>query len=120
MCIRDRLQEEGHLLYGVVAVEKASCKKGTYQVLHIAEVTDPGQTWPDQLQDKVMTSAEHAWKMTLGKKCKDDKASLTLQLPDAPFSDKKAFKAWAEETIKALKTEDVAKTTEKDQHPIAL
>ena len=114
------LQEEGHLLYGVVAIEKAACKKGTYQVLHIAEVTDPGQTWPDQLQDKVQTSAEHAWKMTLCKKCKDDKASLTLKFPDAPFADEKAFKAWVEETVKALKTEDVAKTTEKDHEPIAL
>jgi hypothetical protein len=116
----DLLQEDGSLLYGVVAVERATCKKGLiYQYAHVAKVTDPGQTWPDQLDDKVMTSVEHAWKMGLKKKCGEDWA-ITLKLPSAPFQDEKAYQAWVEETLKGLAAEDVKKTTEKDQDQIDL
>jgi hypothetical protein len=117
----DLLQEDGTLLYGVVGVERAECKKGTYQMLHMARVSDPGQTWPDQLDDKVKTSAEHAWKMVLGSKCKDDKPTLTLKLPSAPFQDEAAYKAWIEETVEALQTEEgVVKTSDRKEERIEL
>ncbi len=56
------LQKEGGLLYGAVVVEDATCKNGKHeQVVHTAEVEDPGQTWPDQLREKVNESVRHGW-----------------------------------------------------------
>ena len=59
---KDVQQSDGSLLYGAVVFENATCKnEKVAQRYHVAEALDPGQTWPDQLEDKVRTSVDLNW-----------------------------------------------------------
>ncbi|MDP6934929.1 MAG: hypothetical protein QGG40_18555, partial [Myxococcota bacterium] len=56
------LRDDGTVLWGTVATETVTCKNGKVnQYVHVAEVTDPGQTWPDQLEEKVDVAVTHQW-----------------------------------------------------------
>lgn len=92
---RDLRQESGGLLWGVVLVETASCKKGTqtWRRIHSSLVEGMGNTWPDQLEEKVVTSATGAWDLSLGEKCKVD-GELKWVVPTEPFADEAAYQAW--------------------------
>ena len=114
------VQSDDVLLYGVVVVETATCKNGkAQQFLHVAEVSDPGQTWPDQLADAVGATIKQQWKLNLAERCKGEGTTET-KLPSAPFADKAAFKAWVDDQFKAVKREDVKKQIRKDYDRIAL
>jgi len=114
------LQSGDVLLYGVLAIETATCKNGkVQQYVHVAVVTDPGQTWPDQLEEKVSTSIQHAWKLNLAERCKGE-GTTVLKLPDAPFVDEGAHKEWVDDEIKKATHEDLKKPIRKDHDPIAL
>ena len=116
----DLLQEDNSLLYGVVAVETVSCKNGKVkQQVHVAEVTDPGQTWPDQLEDKVNTVIRHHWKLNLAQRCGGE-GEPKLHLPTTPFKDEAEFKVWVTAQIKEAKHTDVKKPSRKNYDPIEL
>jgi hypothetical protein len=114
-------QPDGGLLWGVVAVESAPCKKGsqTWRRVHHAQVTDPGRTWPDQLQDKVQAAAATAWQPSLGAKCKAE-ATITWTLPAEPFADEAAFGAWRDEQLKEIDKTTVDKSWTLAWDPLAL
>jgi hypothetical protein len=114
------LQDDGTLLYGVVAVETASCKNGkVQQYAHIAEVADQGQTWPDQLEEKLSTVLEHSWKMNLAERCKGE-GEAKLYVPSAPFENRGAFNDWVADQLKAAKKAEVKKIIRKDHDKLAL
>jgi len=118
---REVRQDDGHLIWGVVLVESASCKKGTqtWRRVHTAMVDEHGQTWPDQLQDKVQTSVETGWELSLGAKCKTEE-SLSWNLPSEPFADTAAYKTWRDGIIGGLDSSEVAKSWQLDHDPLSL
>lgn len=99
MRYRSLLQPEGGLLYGVVAVEKATCKKGDTRVeVHTAEVKDTGHTWPDQLLERVDPAARAVFDLDLAANCKGTSV-ITFTVPEAPFKDAAAYKSWSDKTV---------------------
>jgi len=117
---KDRLSDDQTLLYGTVAFENAVCKNGkSVQRYHVAEVVDPGQTWPDQLQDKVRSNAELLWTLNLAERCKGEGEVLYFT-PDAPFIDADAFKKWTKATIQDQIKPEAKKATRVDEEPIGL
>ncbi len=118
---RDVRQEGDGLLWGVVVVESASCKKGTqtWRRVHSALVEGSGNTWPDQLEAKVEASASTAWTFDLGDKCKTD-ADLQWIVPAEPFADEAAFQAWRKEQRKDLELKPVDKSWDADHEPVII
>ena len=117
---KDVLQEDGSLFYGAVVVEDAVCKNGkSQQRYHVAEAIDPGQTWPDQLEEKVKTAIELAWTLNLAARCKGE-GSVSYHTPEAPFADKAAMKLWVKEVVRKVANAEVKKTVRVDQDPLAL
>ena len=99
MRYRSVLQAEGGLLYGVVAVEKATCKKGDIRVeIHTAEVNDTGHTWPDQLLERVDPAARAAFDLDLAANCKGTSV-ISFVVPEAPFKDIAAYKSWSDKAV---------------------
>ncbi len=98
---KDVAQEDGRILWGTVVVENATCKKDKKQQrVHSAAVTDPGQTWPDQLEEKVDASVRVGFDLDLGEKCRGT-SEIKVIVPNAPFADEKALKGWIDETVEA-------------------
>lgn len=88
------LLQDGKLLYGVVAVETATCKKGDQRVtLHAAPVWDAGHSWPDQVAERVKPNAEALFKPDLAETCKGT-GKVDYIVPDAPFADMAAYNTW--------------------------
>ena len=117
---KDVLQEDGSLLYGTVVMENAVCKNGkSQQRFHVAEATDPGQTWPDQLKEKVQTTVELSWTLNLAERCKGE-GETTFHTPDAPFADKAALKLWVQRTVAKNANPEVKKMVRVDEEPIGL
>ncbi|RME23483.1 MAG: hypothetical protein D6798_13440 [Deltaproteobacteria bacterium] len=118
---RDRRQEDGGLLWGVVVVESAPCKKGTqtWRRVHSALVQGTGNTWPDQLQEKVEASATTTWTFDLGDKCRSE-SELKWIVPAEPFADEAAFEAWREEQRKDLKLQPADKSWDTEHEPLII
>lgn len=112
---------DGQLLWGTVAVETATCKNGKVKRrVHVAQVTDPGQTWPDQLEDKVTASIKVGWELDLAQRCKGTE-DLKVIVPPEPFADSTAFKTWAEGQVKRFQNDGKVKRTPRVDHdPIKL
>jgi hypothetical protein len=90
-------QDNGMFLWGVVAVENASCKGGKklMQRLNYAPVSESGSTWPDQFEEKVQASLEVAWPMDLAERCKGE-GTVSLRVPAEPFATEADLNAWLE------------------------
>jgi len=113
-------QEDGSLLYGTVVYETATCKNGKLkQRYHVAEATDQGQTWPDQLEDRLKSTVEINWKLNLAKSCKGE-GEIKYLTPSAPFADEAEFKLWVKEVIRKNTSPNVKKATRIDEEPIEL
>lgn len=117
---QDLLQKDGQLLWGTVVVENATCKNGKVsQRISIGQVRDPGQTWPDQLRDKVEASVKVAWELDLALRCKGTGDTKVL-VPSTPFPNTAAFKTWAEERIREVKVDEVKKAVRLDRDEVQL
>ena len=117
---KDLLQADGTLLYGTVVFENAMCKnEKVAQRYHVAEAHDPGQTWPDQLEEKVRTSTEMNWSLNLAERCKGT-GDVKYHVPEAPFADKDAFRAWVKEVVRKNTSAEIKKPIRVDQEPIQL
>lgn len=115
---KDARQSDG-FHWGAVVVEDATCKNGKrMKRAHVADVVEPGNTWPDQLEEKVTAGAEISMELDLAAKCKGEGGVSTV-VSAAPFGDAAAFKAWASETVDGLKAEEVDKFIKIDAEPIA-
>ena len=114
------LQDDGSLLYGTVVFENATCKNGKIQQrYHVAEVSDPGQTWPDQLEEKVQSSADANWELNLAERCKGE-GDIKILVPETPFADKDAMRKWFKDTIKQNTNAEAKKAVRVDQDDVAL
>jgi len=117
---QDKVGKDGSILWGTVVLEDAQCKNGKrYQRVHVAEVTEPGRTWADQLKGKVTASADISFELDLAAKCKGE-GTVTVIVPAEPFADRAAFKAWAEEQVDGVKAEDAKKFIKMDEDALNL
>ncbi len=117
---KDVLQDDGHLLYGTVVFENATCKNGkATQRYHVAEAIDPGQTWPDQLEEKVKGVAELNWDLNLAERCKGE-GEVVYAVPEAPFANKEEMRKWIKEVIRAQMSSEAKKSARVDHDPINL
>jgi hypothetical protein len=96
------------------------CKNGKpAQRVHIAEVHDPGQTWPDQLVEKILASITITWKLNLAERCKG-KGEMEILVPNSPFADKAEFKAWVQKQLKMKIKASVKRPVRVDEEPLQL
>lgn len=110
MRYKSLLQPEGGLLYGVVAVENATCKKGDTRIeIHTAPVKDTGHTWPDQLLERVDPAARAAFDLDLAENCKGT-SKISFTVPEAPFKDAAAYKLWVDKALAELQKSTPAVT----------
>ena len=117
---KDLQQSDGTLLYGAVVFENANCKnEKVAQRYHVAAALDPGQTWPDQLEEKVRTSVELNWSLNLAERCKGT-GEVVYLLPEQPFADKDAFRAWVKDMVRKNTNAEVKKAIRVDAEPIQL
>lgn len=88
------LQPDGSLLYGVLGVEVATCKKGDTRIdVHHAMLRDSGHTWPDQLAERAEGGARSAFGFKLGEQCRGT-SEVSFQWSETPFKDAAAFNKW--------------------------
>ena len=112
-------QGDGNFLWGVVANETATCKNGKVQQrIHVAQVNERGNTWPDQLEEKVSGSAEVTWELNLADRCKGS-GEVKWVLPGAPFADEAAYKAWADKAVEDA-TDEAAKSAVLEEEPLQI
>jgi hypothetical protein len=117
---KSAIQDDGGLLYGTVVVEDATCKNGKHeQMIHTAEVRDPGQTWPDQLREKIDGAVRHGWRLSLAERCKGT-GTVEVKVPDAPFTDEKAYSTWAKQQLTEIEKTAVDKRTKLDHEPLSI
>jgi len=117
---KDVVQKDGGLLYGAVVFENATCKNDKIaQRYHVAEAFDPGQTWPDQLEEKVRTSVELNWSLNLAERCKGT-GEVVYHLPQAPFADQAAFSKWVKEVVRVNTNSEIKKAVRVDAESIQL
>ncbi|NOY24629.1 MAG: hypothetical protein GXP62_02045 [Oligoflexia bacterium] len=118
---RDVRQDDGNFLWGVLLTETAQCKKGTetWRRLHHALIHEGGQTWPDQLRDKVATAAETGWELTLGHKCKAE-PTLVYTITAEPFADEAAYQKWRDEQLAEAAKTPVGKSWTIREDPLHL
>ncbi len=103
---KDAAQDDGRFLWGVATVETATCKNGKAQTrVTTAPLYGRGMTWADQLKDRAEPVVQHAWPLDLAAKCKGE-GTVELIVPDAPFADDAAFKAWAKERVEKAEPAD--------------
>ena len=108
---KDAATEEGRLLWGVVVVEDAQCKKGKqrWQRATIAEAWDVGVTWPDQVRAKVEAAGPATWPLDLADKCKASESSVEYLISGEPFADAAALDQWADKVWSKKKADDAKK-----------
>jgi|AMFO01.1.fsa_nt_gi hypothetical protein len=118
---RDLRQDDGNFLWGVLLTETAPCKKGTetWRRLHHSLIHEGGQTWPDQLRDKVAVAVETGWDLTLGDKCKAE-ATLIYTLAPEPFADQAAYQKWRDEQLSDADQTAVEKSWTIHEDPLNL
>ena len=77
--------------YGVAVVQTLSCKKGTEMVLHLAQMTEGGAAWPDQLPAIVESKVPALWELEKrAKKCKGT-SSITVVVSPEPWGSPEAW-----------------------------
>jgi len=116
----DRLQDDQTLLYGTVVFENATCKNGKLaQRVHVAEAIDAGQTWPDQLEEKIKSTVELNWSLNLAARCKGE-GEVKYFTPSEPFASDEAMREWVKDTIRKNTNTEDKKAVRVDEEAISL
>ena len=103
----DRAQADGSHQWGLVVMESTTCKKGKLQQrVHVGTAAEPGNTWPDQMKERVAPSMGVKWPMDLIKACKGE-GTVEVYVSPEPLKSADEIKAWNEEQLKALIKPDV-------------
>lgn len=80
--------------YGVAVTQTLSCKKGTEMVLHLAQMTEGGDAWPDQLPAQVEGKVPGLWELEKrAKKCKGT-SSISVVVSPEPWGEPEAWEAF--------------------------
>ncbi len=120
--VRYKSKDQGgsEFLWGAIANEVATCKNGKVQQrIHVALVNERGNTWPDQLQEKVEAAAAVNWELDLADKCKGT-GEVKWVFPSAPFQDESAFKTWADKSAEDSADKGADKSVRLDKEPLQI
>ena len=116
----EQKQDDETLLWGVVAVENATCKNGKLkQSIHSGSIVEQGNTWADQLEERVSEVAVFAWEINLAKSCKGESEILYF-VPAKPFSNMDEYVVWSEKIKLEQRNAEVKKTIIFDHDAINL
>jgi hypothetical protein len=116
----DLVQEDGSLLWGIVAIENATCKnKKEKQFVHTGKVVDGAKrTWPDQLKPAARAAAKSTWGgFNLADSCKGS-GTVKVFVPEMPFADEAAYEAWVAEIVGEHKRTDIKKVQEAKEEDV--
>jgi hypothetical protein len=117
---KDRVQADGTFMWGAITVESATCKNGKpSQRFQVAKVIEGGQTWPDQLAERVQDAVDVNWDLDLATRCKGE-GSTELIVPNSPFADKTAHRAWVDTMLEGKKDEAVKRVVRLDHDPLSI
>jgi hypothetical protein len=117
---KEQKQDDETLLWGVVAVENATCKNGKLkQSIHSGSIVEQGNTWADQLEERVSEVAVFAWEINLAKSCKGESEILYF-VPAKPFSNMDEYVVWSEKIKLEQRNAEVKKTIIFDHDAINL
>jgi hypothetical protein len=107
-------QADGRFMWGAIAVETATCKKGDTRLLVLhAPVYEPGHRWPDQMPPAVDDAVQAGWELELAKKCKGSSRKEVI-VSSAPFADEGAYTTWREEQLREIRKREHAKIEEEE------
>ena len=107
-------QPDGRFMWGAIAVETATCKKGDVRLgVHHAPVYEPGHRWPDQMQSVVDDAVQTGWELELGSKCKGT-SRIEVIISSAPFADEAAYTTWRDEQLREIRKRSYEKITEEE------
>jgi hypothetical protein len=95
--------EDGHLHYGLVAVETARCKGGKKIKLgiHTGDLTEPGHRFPVQVKADALEATRSAWSMRLAEKCKVEQ-QLEVFVSEIPIGSAEELNAWNRTQVEGL------------------
>jgi hypothetical protein len=111
-------QASGGLMYGMLVVDDATCKKGDRRVeVHAVQVNEAGHTWPDQLAERVKPSAATI-ETTLASRCKGT-GTVRIVVSEEPFANAAAFNAWVDTQLKAIEKDAGVAPKRLDEEPVA-
>ncbi len=111
----DRQQADGRFMWGAVAVETATCKKGDTRLgVHHAQVFETGHHWPDQMQPAVDASVMAGWEMNLGQKCKGTSRHEVI-VSSAPFQAEEQWISWRDEQLREIRKRPHDKISESEE-----
>lgn len=101
-------KRDGAYHYAAVASQIVTCKNGKKQAtLHWADVTEPGNLWPEQVQLLIGEKLEAEWHLDeAAAKCKGT-GEIAYAMPGEPLESEAARDVWLEAQRKAF----VGKTT---------
>lgn len=97
-----KVLQGGKLMYGIIALESATCKKGDPRMtMHAAVVWDTGHTWPDELVERAQQNATTAFMPNvvnpatgqLAESCKGT-GKVDWLVPEEPFANMAAYNGW--------------------------
>ncbi len=107
-------QADGRFMWGAIAVETATCKKGDVRLgAHYALVYEPGHRWPDQMPAAVEDAVNAGWELELAKKCKGTSRIEVIVSP-APITNLTAWDVWRGEQLREIRKRSYAKIEESE------
>lgn len=116
---RDSVRE-GALHWGVIGVERATCKNGKIRLgVHGASVVDPGTRWAEEVAPPAEQAAQAAWKMDLADKCGGTSTVEWHHAPN-PFATDQAYQDWVDAEFQKWKLKAVDKVVVTPELPLSL
>jgi protein-disulfide isomerase len=89
------------------------------QRLSFSAVSEPGNTWPDQFEEKAQASLETAWTLDLAERCKVE-GTTTFVVPSEPFASEAELKAWLDAQLDEVADPNVKKPIRMEYEPLNL
>lgn len=113
-------QPDGNLLWGLVIVEDAVCKKGKpKQRIHVTSIVEPGTNWADTLTQRVQEPAEYQWGLKLGEECKGTSETRYF-VTEKPVHNQEELLVWQQEQLKAYRNTELSKIILLEVDPLSL
>jgi hypothetical protein len=114
--------QDGGYTYLVAAQELVTCKNGKkYGYLHVGDLKNPANLWPDALDAALEEAAVSAWKLNEASKC-DGTGELKVTMTSEPVAGEADADAFRERHDKAFQaaTEGYKKADVVDESPLTL
>ncbi|MCB9760912.1 MAG: hypothetical protein H6739_13825 [Alphaproteobacteria bacterium] len=116
---QDAMWDDSALHYGLVVVENATCKNGKARLgIHIGSLTNPGDMWPDEVQQAVTGAVNSTWAFDVARKCKGT-GENELFITETPMSVNE-LAAWQDQQLKDAVAKPAQKQYVIEEEPLLL